>query len=224
MKMTQRNDIPTHKYTSFLFDMDGTLVDTKELIYQCFVYTVKEFHGQDVGRELVISHIGLPLKAQLEMFLGEMTDIEFEEVYRLYNNYQLEIIPDYLIVFPYVYTTLDALKQRGKKLAVVTSRKRKSLDVFLKVKRLASYFDVLITPESTERHKPHPDPVFKALAMLNTDTKHALFIGDSVYDVESGKAAGVDTALLTWSQNNVSHFYPQPTYRLKSLRDLVSDC
>lgn len=201
--------------------MDGTLVDTSELIYQCFVHTVKKYHGPHISRQAVVSHIGIPLKQQLELFLGEMTDAEFVEVYSTYNEYQLEIIPDYLTVFPSVHTTLAELKKRGKKLAVVTSRKRRSLEHFLKTKDLSKYFDVLVTPESTTRHKPHPEPVLKALALLNADPETCLFIGDSVWDVESGKAAGVDTALVTWSQNDIAGLSPQPAFRLNSMQELI---
>jgi pyrophosphatase PpaX len=222
--MTQQKDIQTAKYSAFLFDMDGTLIDTQELIYRCFVHTVNVFHGKEVDRDLVISHIGIPLKKQLEIFLGKMTDDRFKEVYGIYNDYQLKIVPDYLQLFPDVYTMLGALKRCAKKLAVVTSRKRRSLDNFLKAKSLAAYFDVLITPESTERHKPHPEPVLKALFMLGTAAEDALFIGDSIWDVESGNAAGVDTALVPWSHNSISRLSSQPTYRLKSLLDLIPAC
>jgi len=203
--------------------MDGTLVDTSELIYQCFLHTVKHYHCPAIERRQVVAHIGLPLKQQLELFLGKMTDSEFTDVYGIYNKYQLEIIPAYLTVFPHVHTTLRELKKRGKKLVIVTSRKLKSLENFLTLKGLAEYFDLLITPESTLRHKPHPEPVLKALTLLKAEPKAVLFTGDSIWDVESGKAAGVDTALVAWGNNDISDLSPQPTYRLRSIHDLIVD-
>jgi pyrophosphatase PpaX len=210
-------------YDCYLFDADGTLIDTTELIYRCFINTCRKFGGIEVARDLVISHIGLPLRSQLEVYLGPLSDERAVEVTKSHMDYQLSIYRDHLRVFPSVPEGLAALKAKGRRLAVVTSRRMESLQLYLRQCGIWEYFDVFVTPETTKRHKPHPEPAQAALRMLGCAPQDALFVGDAIWDIECGHDAGVDTAFVAWSATNAGSLLLRPTYLIRDLRELSAD-
>ncbi|MBT4090049.1 MAG: HAD-IA family hydrolase [Deltaproteobacteria bacterium] len=208
-------------YQYYLFDSDGTLLDTAELIFQSFLYTCEKYGDFTIERPRVIADIGQPLVRQIQLYLGQLPDNDLKSILDDFRDYQLSIYQDHLSVFPGVEETLRQLKNRGKKLAVVTSRKLDTTEIYLKVSRLFDFFDVIISPESTIDHKPHPAPAFKALEMLNGNGQDALFIGDAYFDIECGQQAGIDTALVSWSQNDPNSIQPAPTYIIQQMSDLL---
>ncbi len=209
-------------YACYLFDLDGTLIDTAELIYQCFKYSCRMFGNSEVGRDAVIRHIGLPLRRQLEVHLGPLTDGRAEEIMGAHMEYQLSIYKRYLRAFPTVAEGLAALKRRGKKLGVVTSRRQRTLHLYLGETGLEDSFDVFVSPEMTLRHKPDPEPVLKALELLNCPRGQALLVGDSGFDIECGANAGVDTAFVSWSHTPESSLAIRPTQVIDDVRSLAA--
>ncbi|MFP4012645.1 MAG: HAD family hydrolase [Chitinispirillaceae bacterium] len=210
------------EYDYYLFDADGTLFDTTEMIYQCFDYSLRYFNKPMVSREMIFSNIGLPLKDQIEVYVGNV-DEEFLQAYKkVHMEYQLSIYRDYIRLFSGVARTLSELKKRGKKCAVVSSRFRKSLDTFLKEMEIRTFFDVVMSPEGTRLHKPHPEPALKTLELLECrDSSEALFIGDASFDIECGAGAGTDTAFVNWSRCSADSLCVKPTYVIKRMEDLV---
>jgi len=211
-------------YSCYLFDADGTLFDTTELIYQCFLFTCRKYGHMEISWDHVTRSIGLTLRRQLELYLGPLTDERFATIGGDHMKYQLSIYPDYLRLFPGVAETLSRLRNRGKRCAVVTSRRRQTLDLYLKETGIFDFFDALITPEDTASHKPDPEPVLAALSALKfTDKSAALMVGDSGFDIESGFRAGVDTAFVNRSHNDHLAIATRPTYVLDDLRQLCPD-
>jgi pyrophosphatase PpaX len=209
-------------YRCYLFDADGTLIDTTELIYQCFCHSLKRFGKKNVSREQIVSNIGLTLRRQMELYLGTLTDARYDDVRQVHMNYQLKIYPTYLKAFPGVREGLESLKELGKVCGVVSSRMRETLTLYLQVTRLLDHLDILVTPEDTERHKPEPDPVLEALKRASVRREHALYVGDASFDIECGAAAGVDTALVSWSSLQLSNETVQPTHVVGSMEELVT--
>jgi pyrophosphatase PpaX len=209
------------KYSYYLFDADGTLIDTTELIYQCFVHTCRTFGDINVSRNNVIKNIGLTLRKQMEVYFGPLTDEQFTARAAEHMKYQLSIYPQYLRVFPTVVEGLDMLRANGKRCAIVTSRRRETLDLYLKKTNIIDYFEAFVTPENTAKHKPDPEPVLKALELLGVRDKGvAIFIGDSEYDIECGRRAGVDTAFVEWSHNDPASLPSRPTYCINDLTQM----
>ncbi|MDC7224299.1 MAG: HAD-IA family hydrolase [Spirochaetales bacterium] len=207
-------------YQTYLFDVDGTLLDTMELIYRSFVNTLAQYGGPELDRDYILSHVGRPLPVQLEMYLGPLGERE-GEILEVHRSYQARIYRDYLEIFPRVEEVLRELKQRGKVLAVVTSRTAPSLLRYLDHFHLTGYFDLLVEPSCTEKHKPHPEPVLYALDRLNRPPEQTLFVGDASVDMLSGQAAGVDTAFVLWGPNDPNLLEPSPTWLLRSMDDLL---
>lgn len=209
------------QYTAYLFDCDGTLIDTTELIYQCFVHSCKKFGNIHVTREQVFANIGIPLRNQLEHFLGPLFDEKASEITKAHMDYQLKIYKNYLQLFPGASETLSQLKDKGKKLAVVTSRKTRTLTLYFKQLGIYQFFNVFITPELTEKHKPDPEPALEALKQLQCSAEETLFVGDSIYDIECGVKARMDTAFVTWSRIDPELLSIKPTYIISEMKELL---
>jgi pyrophosphatase PpaX len=208
-------------YSYYLFDADGTLIDTTELIYQCFVHTCRIFGDMDVSRPDVVRNIGLTLRMQMEKYFGPLTDEQFAVRAAEHMKHQLSIYPRYLRVFPTVLEALSLLKRAGKACAIVTSRRRQTLDLYLEKTGILDFFNVFVTPENTQRHKPDPEPALEALRLLGVARKNeAIFIGDSEYDIECGRNAGIDTAFVSWSHNDPAALPAQPTYVIGDMMQL----
>ena len=106
-------------YDSYLFDADGTLFDTVDLICTCFEYVAENYAGKTIDRRTIIKGIELPLKSQLITHLGP--ELDHEHILDDYLQFQLDIMQDRIRPFPDVIETLEELKSAGKKLAIVTS-------------------------------------------------------------------------------------------------------
>ncbi|OQY33179.1 MAG: hypothetical protein B6241_08745 [Spirochaetaceae bacterium 4572_59] len=208
-------------YKTYLFDIDGTLLDTMELIYQTFHYSCNKYAGLDLDRETVWSAVGIPLDTQLEMYLGDLGD-DLKKVFNIHEDYQRSIYQEFLKIFPGVRETLGALFAKGKGLGVVTSRTMPSLMRYLSHFDIDQYFSVFITPECSDKHKPEPDPVLLALEKFGTRPEETLFLGDAEVDILSGSRAGVDTAFAKWGPNRLEDLKIPPTWDLDSIKELLS--
>jgi pyrophosphatase PpaX len=209
------------KYQWYLFDLDGTLVDTRELIYRCFEHTLMEFKLPPVSRRIVEDSVGMTLRAQYELFLGSISTSRFEELAAIHMQFQYQHYAQLLRVYPGVREVLCTLRQQSRAMAIVTSRRAESTNKYLQECNLADFFQVIITPESTAEHKPHPGPVVEALRRLGAEADKTLFIGDTPFDVGSGRAAGVDTALVPWFHRSHTTTFEKPTISLNTIEDLI---
>lgn len=207
-------------YKYYLFDADGTLIDTTELICKCFENTARMTGRGVIARADIMRHIGLTLKDQMAMHFGSLDSAVFEEYRQIHMQYQMSIYKEYLRLFAGVAETLAVLKSRGKKCAIVTSRFRNSLEIYLRDTGILSCFDAIVTPESTQFHKPHSAPALKAMERLNASPEDSLFIGDATFDIECGTNAGIDTAFVLWSINGISSLRAKPTYCIKEMNEL----
>jgi pyrophosphatase PpaX len=207
-------------YTNYLFDADGTLFDTTELICQCFIYSLDRFGNMKKSREEIIKSIGMTLRSQFEQHLGPLSDEQYDEIQKEHMRFQLSIYKDYLKAFPGVKQALETLKKRNKRLAIVTSRKINSLALFLKETEMFDCFEAMVTPDHTEKHKPEPEPALKAISLLGAQKEESVFIGDSLFDIQCGTNAGIDTAFVTYSKTKSDQLAVKPTYLIKSLEDL----
>jgi pyrophosphatase PpaX len=179
-----------------LFDFDGTLVDTTDLIYQSMRYAAGEVLGREISREVLMANVGQPLPRQMELLSAEHAEALLDS-YRLHN----EANHDALIKeFPGVEESLARLRSAGVRVAVVTSKRRFSVDMALKTfPGLGAVVDQWVTMEDTTEHKPRPEPLLKGLELLGKIPKEeAAYVGDSPFDVAAAKAAGVRSVAVSW--------------------------
>lgn len=209
------------EYDIYLFDADGTVIDTADHIYNTYKNTCMVYGAPEPQKEAIIDTIGMPLRPQMELFIGKLSDEDYEKAQAVHMEFQLAHFKKYIKTFPLIEETLSELCQRGKRCGVVTSRRRASVSTFLEHTGLLQYFDHLVCPEDTEHHKPHPEPVEKACELFGEG--RVIFIGDARFDIESGTAAGVDTAFVSWSRSSLKESAAQPTWILESPQDLLKD-
>lgn len=179
-----------------LLDFDGTIVDTTELIYESMRHAAGEVLGREPSREALMANAGQPLPRQMEL-LDPTKAEELLETYRLYNEEHHEGL---IGEFPDVETSLALLRDAGFALAVVTSKRRFSVEMALNsFPGLRKVVDVFVTMEDTPRHKPHPAPLLKGLELLgNVTPEKAAYVGDTPSDVAAACAAGVTSVAVSW--------------------------
>ena len=205
-------DLVVESYEAYLFDLDGTLIDTTELIYQCFCYSLKEHansHGVPIERGVIYRGIGRPLKVQMQNFFShhgvDTTHIDFDSLTKKHMDFQTTIWQEHLKIFDDSKNIVANLKKNNKKLAIVTSRYRDSAKNFLNHVGLFQYFDALITPEDTSNPKPHPEPVLKALKLLGCNSNEALMVGDSGHDMNAAYYCNTDFFLVSRGDDGLAN-------------------
>lgn len=177
-----------------LFDLDGTLIDTNELIIDSFKHTFEVLKKSVPTRDKIISCFGEPLYETMNKFFDDAN--EAVEIYREFN---LKYHDDRISSYKNATEILESLKNKGYKLAIVTSKNRSTALRGLKYLKILDYFEVLVTSDEVENHKPHPEPVLRACEILEVSPKNSIMVGDSIYDIMSGKNAGSKTCGVCYS-------------------------
>jgi len=192
------NSNRTSNIRTLLFDLDGTILDTNELIIQSFLHVLQGNVSTPIGREHLIPHMGQPLDTQLQQFANREDVSDLKAAYRKVN---LEWHDQYVKPFPHVAEVLSNLKAHGFKLGIVTTKMRMTTELGLKFTGLAEYFEpsAVITLDEVEHAKPHPEPVQKAMEALGADPETTLMIGDSTVDIQAAIAAGCRGVGVAWS-------------------------
>jgi pyrophosphatase PpaX len=184
------------RYPTVLFDLDGTLIDSGAMILASYRHAVRTVLEREVPDEVLAGFIGGGSIREHMSVLDESRSDELVRAYRIHN----EPLHDDLEAFEGVDEVLRALRGEGRRLAIVTAKRRRTVDLAFAVLPIAHYFDAVVTTEATKRHKPHPEPVLEALRLLEAEPGEAAFVGDSPFDVRAGKAAGIFTVAVTWGK------------------------
>lgn len=181
--------------TALLFDLDGTLIDSIELLLRSMEAAFVD-HRPRPTRAQWTAGIGTPLRTQLAEWCD--TDDQVVALVDRYREYQDQNLESLTTLFPGVAETVAWAREAGLKTAIVTSKGRVMTARSLAHVDLQDAFDTIVTYEETAKHKPSPEPVLLALARLAATPDQAIFIGDSTHDMLSGQSAGVQTAAATW--------------------------
>ena len=180
------------QYAGYLFDLDGTLIDTAPDLTFALNHALAQFGFAGVDVETARNWVGQGARSALERAVAhrsappEAVDAmltSFLDCYR--NRIAVESAP-----FPQVEETLAALARRGAKLAVVTNKRGELTAKLLAEIGFAGYFDAVVAGDATRRPKPAPDPAMAACAALRLGVDEVLFVGDSLADVGCARAAG----------------------------------
>jgi pyrophosphatase PpaX len=182
-------------FTTYLFDLDGTLLDSVDLILASYRHTAMVHRGTAPDDGVWLAGLGTPLRTQLRHLsedAGEITAMV--ETYRQHNlsNHDAMVRP-----YDGIVEAVLALAARAE-LGLVTSKLRHGALRGLRSAGLEDAFDVVVGADDVERHKPDPAPVLAALAALEADPATTVFVGDSPHDMAAGRAAGVRTAAALW--------------------------
>lgn len=211
---------PSGPFAAILFDVDGTLIDTAELIADSLEFACRRHLGRTHPRSEYYRLIGRPAIAQMEFLGGDKAPEMVDSAIEYYFEHMEEERP-----FPGAIDLLACFSEQGYRLGLVTSKTRHELVPTLRKIPIDRYVQVVVTAELTSRPKPHPDPVYLALQNLQISANETLFVGDSPYDLQAGRAAGVKTAAATWGPHPLETLQKEaPSYVLRDFRDLRTIC
>ncbi|MCS7273079.1 MAG: HAD-IA family hydrolase [Fimbriimonadales bacterium] len=214
---------PQVSLRAILFDIDGTLIDTVNLIVNALDYTYRKHLGITLSREELRRLIGLPLKVQMRYLDDRVPEsppheqMEADEMaYYAAHRDQERVVPEAVEAVRTAY-------RKGYATALVTSKSRAELALSSLPKlELEAFVDAIVTADDTERHKPAPDPVLKALERLQVAPEQAVYIGDTVFDVACGRAAGVQVGTVAWGAHLPEDLRAaQPDYYFETPADLL---
>lgn len=184
------------RINTVLFDFDGTLMNTNELIIGSWQHTYETITGIPGNREEIISTFGETLKVSMGKAFPDYPAHEAVEIYR---SYQRGKFGDYISLFPGMLELLQELKNNAYRTAIVTSRLKPTTMEGLEKFELHQYLDTIVTMEDCTKHKPDPEPVLIALEKLKAKPDESIMLGDSMFDIKCAKAAGVKSVLVGWA-------------------------
>ncbi len=179
-----------------IFDFDGTLVNTNDIILESWQVTFMHYLGHRLDEKEILATFGETLKHTIA---EKIPGASYEEVRDYYRAYQDANCEGRVYVFPGVRELLDELKAEGYKLAVATSRTLYTYRKYMEELGLSDYIDVAVTMEDVSRHKPDPECALRVLEKLGAAPDEALFVGDTKYDIGCANSAGIDSVLVGWS-------------------------
>lgn len=181
---------------TMLFDLDGTILDTNELIIRSFLEALKDCAPEGFCRDNIIPSMGQPLEQQLKQFSG-LDDVA--HLVAAYREVNLRLHDELVTAFAHVNEVLEKLHAQGVQIGVVTTKMRLTTEKGLKFVGIYDYVDAIVTIDDVVHAKPHPEPVQKALTLLGADPASAIMVGDSTVDMQSAVAAGVTAVGVAWS-------------------------
>ena len=173
------------------FDLDGTLLDSVSAIIRATKETLEQM-GLPNSEKAIRDAIGIPLVVQAEQFAPGRAD-EFIEVYKpTYRKYNRDIL------YHGALDCLDALHASDLQLGLVTSKEQRPTYRVIDATGMTGKFDVVVSADDVKHPKPHPEPILKALELLDMTSDEVSYVGDSYFDIDCAKRAGVRVACVTW--------------------------
>ena len=180
---------------TILWDFDGTLVDTNEVILESWQTTYEHYYGHRMPVEHITKCFGEPL---LVTMAREFPDVPPKDSAEVYRSYQRDIAYVWAKSIPGVFELVEDLKNKGYKQCIVTSRTHESTLRYLDLFGKRDLFDGLVTCDDTDKHKPDPEPILLGLEKMKASREEALMVGDGVFDIKCANNAGVKVALVGW--------------------------
>lgn len=204
---------------ALLFDFDGTLLNTNDLIIQTFMHVLEErFPGQYSPKDCM-DFIGPSLKETFEQIIPD----EVEEMTEKYRQWNLANHDTLVTEYEGAVDTLEKLQEKGIRLAIVSTKRRVMIEKGLELMGAKHLFELVVGLDDVKYVKPNPEPVLLAIEKLGVNKDEVMMIGDNYHDIIAGQKAGVKTAGVAWSikgEEFLSQF--NPDYILQHMSDLLT--
>lgn len=179
-----------------LFDLDGTLIDSIDLIVDSYLHVFQTHQLPALSRAELIEGIGTPLWTVFGGFTDDRAVID--SWIATYREYNLGHHDQRVVAFPGVTEMLRTIHGTGRPLGLVTSKNHSGAERGLRLIGVHDLFTVIVGADDVTHPKPHPEPVQRALGLLGAEPANAWYIGDSHHDIACGNAAGTRTIGVTW--------------------------
>lgn len=190
-------------YRTVLFDLDGTLIDSVDLIIDSYQHTFRVHGAPILSREEILAGMGTPLR----VVFGNMTSDseQIAEWIATYREFNLAHHDTMVTAYPGAVAMVRKVKRSGHRVGLVTSKNRAGAERGLALVGLEGTMEIIVGADDVVQAKPHPEPVQKALTGLGMPAETAIFVGDSQHDIHSGRGAGAWTAGVTWGPFDRAH-------------------
>lgn len=205
------------KFDAVLFDIDGTILNTGEYIFQAYKYTLALHLKKEVIWEDVVPVLGLPFE-KCYRILTNLEEVDY--LMECHHQYQSRN-PKFVTAYKNVPEVLMKLKKAGVAIAAVTSHTGSLLKRNLKIAGVEKYFKVIVTPDHVKSPKPDPESVFKALKILGIKPDRAVFVGDSPADIKAGQAARVKTIAAFYGFHGKKLLEQNPDYTVEDISQIT---
>ena len=200
-----------------IFDLDGTLVDTSRDITNALNYAIRPYDLQELTLQDTIKMVGEGITRLVEKLLQGENSHTRDVIIQRFLYYYSEHLVDYSTIYPYVRETLERLGSYKK---AVISNKREFLSIrLLEELDLLKYFALVVGSDTTSERKPSSIPVNYVLSRLGMSPDESVIVGDSNYDIEAGKNAGVKTIAVTYGYRE-RHYLMDADFIIDSLEEL----
>jgi pyrophosphatase PpaX len=206
--------------STFLFDLDGTLIDSVRLILDSYHHTLAAHGLPPRSDEEWLRGVGTPLRSQVADWQHDPERLE--ALIATYREYNLAHHDRMVTIYPGVLEAIQEVRARGAQTGLVTSKNQAGAIRGLRLVGLHGMIDVMVCADDVENPKPHPEPVERAVRLLAADPERTVYVGDSIHDMRSGKAAGVKTAAVLWGPFGREHLaHGEPDYWLDHPQEIV---
>ncbi len=185
-----------------LFDLDGTLTDSTACIVASMAGAMEAHGFAAPARERVVALMGVPLEKSVGM-LDARAGAVAPDVIATYRRVYAERAPELVRAFAGVPALLELLVARGVRSAVVTSKHTRPAEADCAGVGIRRHLALVVGSDQVDNHKPHPEPALHALKLMGARASGAVVVGDSTFDIEMGRAAGVRTIGVAWGAHPV---------------------
>ena len=195
----------------FIFDLDGTLVDTAPDFKNSINYMLNELNESEVSLEEIRNWVGYGARELIRRTVVNKNiphdEKRIEEMLKIFLLHYTHNIDDDSVLFNNVKNVLEFLKNNGIKLAVCTNKMERLSNILLEKLNVLHMFDYLVGGDSLSKSKPDPFPLFNICEKLNIETSNSIMIGDSVTDLNAGKGAGMPVVLVSYGYTDNKDIY-----------------
>ena len=182
------------KLKGFIFDLDGTLINSLPVVHESFRNTLIKFIGREYSSQELASLFG----PSEEGIFKKLFPDSWEESLQFYLDEYDRIHAQYAEPFPGVREALALLKERGIRLAIVSGKGPGSMELSLKHSGLKPFFEVIIT--GSEYGASKPEHIQQILKAWNYSPEDVAYVGDIAYDVKAAKEVGVLSISAIWAE------------------------
>ncbi|MBU3107833.1 HAD family hydrolase [Clostridium gasigenes] len=203
------------KYKCIIFDLDGTMLDTEKMNMIPLQRLVKEELGQDVTYESLLKYRAYAGKKALEL-------IGFKDIEKSYTKWVKYVgeFEEGATLYEGFNKVMEDIDAKGIICGIASSKMKNQYEIDFFPTGLQKYMKSVVLAEDTENHKPHPEPLLKAVKLLGIKPEDSMYVGDTVVDYKSSRAAGMDFALALWGASDLSGI--EADYNLNEPMDLLN--
>ena len=205
------------KIKLIIFDLDGTLVNSSVDITNALNYAIGPYGIELLTVEKTISLVGEGITRLIEKLVGQNSDLK-DVVLKRFLDYYSKHLADFTLPYPGVRETLEMLGTYKK--AVISNKRADLSRGLLETLELSGYFDIIWGSDSVAEKKPSPMPVLEMLKKVACRPDEAVIVGDSNYDIEAGKAAGVRTVAVSYGYRDIS-LLQDADFIIDSMKELI---